>query len=330
MSAGARQMRAAMVVPHPGGGSVEVRDVERPALTPGGVLVRVKASGINRGEILLRRATRQGTPAIGGIEFAGEVAAVADGVKSFQVGDRVMGHGSGGQAEYIVSDPRRLMPVPKHMSWAEAAAFPNVFTTAHDAVITNGGLVAGESVLVNASSSGIGTAAIQIAKAFGAKTIIGVSRHRAKLDKIMSLGLTHAVATSDEPLEPAVKKATADRGVDLVIDILGGSVIAETMRVMAVRGRLVNIGRLGAKSGEIDMDRLSFQRLKLIGASFRTRTRDETVACIEACGRDLLPMLVAGKLVVPVDRCYPVEEIAAAHDYVETNAHVGKVVLTFN
>ncbi len=323
-------MRAAFVVPGPSGGRLEIREVETPRVAPGRVLVRVRASGLNRGEVLYRHAALKGAPYIGGVEFAGEVAALSDGVAGLSVGQRVMGHGAATQADYVVVEPRALMAVPANLSWAEAAAFPNVFITAHDAIVTAGSFKAGESVLINAAASGIGIAAVQIAKALGAKTIIGTSRNRAKLDKVRSLGLTHAIVTPDEPLGPAVKSATDDKGVDLVIDTVGGPALAETLKVMAMNGRLVNIGRMGGRIGELDMERLSFFGLKLIGVSFRARSREQTLGGIEACASDLLPHLASGAIKVPIEKTFALADIAAAHDFAEKDSHVGKIVLTFD
>jgi len=323
-------MRAAFVIPGPSGGRLEIREVEAPKPAPGRVLVKVKASGLNRGEVLYKHAALKGAPYVGGVEFAGEVAALGDGVKGLTVGQRVMGHGAATQADCIVVEAKALIAVPSNLSWAEAAAFPNVFVTAHDAMVTAGGFKRGEAVLVNAAASGIGTAAVQIARALGARTIIGTSRSAAKLDKVRPLGLTHAVVAGEQSLEAAVKAATADKGVDLVVDTVGGPALAETLRVMAMNGRLVNIGRMGGRFGELDMDRLSFFGLKLIGVSFRARSREETLGCIQACARDLLPHLASRAIGIPVERTFPLAEIAAAHDFVEKDAHVGKVVLTFD
>ena len=323
-------MRAAFVIPDANGGRLEIRDAEMPKAGPGRVLVHVKASGLNRGEVLYRRASLKGAPYVGGVEFAGEVSALGEGVTGYAVGQRVMGHGAATQAEYVVSEARALMHVPDKLSWTEAAAFPNVFITAHDAIVTAGGFKAGENVLINAAPSGIGTAAVQIAKALGAKTIIGTSRNAAKLDKVKAFGLTHTVIAPEQALGASVKAATADKGVDLVIDTVGGPALSETLKVMAVNGRLVNIGRMGGRLGELDMDRLSFFGLKLIGVSFRARSREQTLGCIEACARDLLSHLASSTIRVPIERTFALADIAAAHDFVETDAHVGKVVLTFD
>ena len=181
-------MRAALIIPGDKGGHVDVRNV--PDLTPsaGQVLVRVRASGLNRGEIGQVKGLQAGSPSPIGVEFAGEVAAVGADVSTWHEGDRVMGHGRGGQAEYALADPRALMRVPPNLSWTEAASFPNVFITGHDAVVTNGQLRAGESILINAASSGIGLAAIQIASLLGAKPIIATSRSASKIEKFSPYG----------------------------------------------------------------------------------------------------------------------------------------------
>ena len=319
-------MRAAFVVPEATGGMLEIRDTEIPAVGAGQILVRVKAAGLNRGEVLYRRAARKGAPYIGGVEFAGEVAALGAGAGAFAPGDRVMGHGAATQAEYVVVEERALMPVPASLSWQEAAAFPNVFITAHDALVTAGGLRGGDNVLINAASSGIGVAAIQIARVLGAGAVVATSRSATKLAAVTPLGVTCAVG--EQGLAHAVREATGGKGIDLAIDIVGGPALAETVAVLAMGGRLVNVGRMGGRMGELDMDRLSFFGLRIIGVSFRARSRSQTLDGIAACARDLLPHLASGAIRIPIERTYALADIAAAHDFAETDAHVGKIVIT--
>ncbi|SPA55627.1 zinc-binding dehydrogenase [Cupriavidus taiwanensis] len=320
-------MKAVRVVPGPEGGKVEVQDIPVPAAAAGQVLVRVRAAGLNRGEINQAKELRSGNTITTGVEFAGEVAEVGEGVNGWRVGDRVMGHGRGCQAEYVVADPMALIPVPDGLSWIDAAAFPNVFITAHDALVTNGRLVAGEAVLVNGASGGVAMAAIQIASLMGARPVIASSRSAAKLDKISQFGVDVGIDASCEDQVEAVMAATGNKGVDIIIDTVGGPVFEANMQSLAVKGRLVNIARLGSATAQIDLTQLWLKRLQLIGVTFRTRTEQERLECIQACARDMLPLLRAGRVRLPIDRTFAMTDIDAAHAYMKQDQHVGKIVL---
>ncbi|MEM5433179.1 zinc-binding dehydrogenase [Cupriavidus oxalaticus] len=320
-------MKAVRVVPGPEGGKVEVQDIPVPVAAAGQVLVRVRAAGLNRGEINQAKELRSGNTITAGVEFAGEVADVGAGVSGWRKGDRVMGHGRGCQAEYVVADPLALMPVPDGLSWIDAAAFPNVFITAHDALVTNGRLVAGESVLVNGASGGVALAAIQIASLMGARPVIASSRSAAKLDKISQFGVDVGIDASCDDQVEAIMEATGNKGVDIIIDTVGGPVFAANMQSLAVKGRLVNIARLGSATAQIDLTQLWLKRLQLIGVTFRTRTEQERLECIQACARDMLPFLRAGRVRLPIDRTFAMTDIAAAHAYMKQDQHVGKIVL---
>ncbi|AGW89633.1 acryloyl-CoA reductase [Ralstonia pickettii DTP0602] len=320
-------MKAVRVVPGPEGGKVEVQDIPVPVAAAGQVLVRVRAAGLNRGEINQARELRSGNTITTGVEFAGEIAEVGEGVSGWRKGDRVMGHGRGCQAEYVVADPMALIPVPDGLSWIDAAAFPNVFITAHDALVTNGRLVAGESVLVNGASGGVAMAAIQIASLMGARPVIASSRSAAKLDKISQFGVDVGIDASQDDQVEAVLQATDNKGVDIIIDTVGGPVFEANMKSLAVKGRLVNIARLGSATAQIDLTQLWLKRLQLIGVTFRTRTEQERLECIQACARDLLPFLRAGRVRLPIDRTFAMTDIDAAHAYMKQDQHVGKIVL---
>jgi NADPH:quinone reductase-like Zn-dependent oxidoreductase len=294
---------------------------------PGEVVVRVMASGLNRGEINLVRNARTGCPKAAGIEFAGVVAQVGAGIKNVREGDRVMGHGWGGQAEYVLADSRAVMPIPQALSWVEAAAFPNVFITAHDALVTNGQFKAGDTVLVNAASSGVGLAAIQIAAQMGARQVLATSRSADKIARLREYGVDCAIDLSEESQLEAVMLATSCRGVDVIVDSVGGTVFESNLKSLAVMGRLVNLGRMGSSTAQIDLSELWLKRLHLIGVTFRTRTEEERLACIQACARDVLPLLADGRIKLPVDRVYAINDVAKAHAYMETNQHFGKIVL---
>lgn len=321
-------MRAVRVIADPAGGRVAVQEVPVPVAGPGQVLVRVRASGLNRGEITQAKERRSGETITAGVEFAGEVAAIGDGVTGWREGDRVMGHGRACQAQYVAVPAAALMPVPAGMSWIEAAAFPNVFITAHDALVTNGQLRAGESVLVNGASGGVAMAAIQIASLLGAKPVIALSRSAAKLERLTAFGVDVGIDSSRQSQVEAVMAATADRGVDIVIDTIGGTVFEANMQSLAVKGRLVHIARLGSSTAQIDLATLWMKRLKLIGVTFRTRTEEERLECIQACARDMLPLLNAGRIRQAIDRTFPLEAIGEAHAYMMQGQHFGKIVLS--
>ena len=321
-------MRAARVTPSSDGGSVAVEDIPVPVPGPSQVLVRVRASGLNRGEINQARELRTGDPVTTGVEFTGEVVDVGPEVTMWKPDDRVMGHGRGGQAQYTLAHPHALMRVPDNMNWIEAAAFPNVFITAHDAVVTNGELKPGESVLVNGASGGVAIAALQVASLLGAKPVIAESRSAEKLEKVRRFGADYTIDLSGQSQTDVVMEATGQRGVDLIIDTVGASVFQANMQSLAVKGRLVNIARLGGPRAEIDLSLLWLKRLKLIGVTFRTRSEQERLDCIQACAHDMLPFLEAGRIRLPIDRTFPLEAIREAHRYMQSDQHVGKIVLT--
>lgn len=319
-------MRAVMFVPRPGGASVEVADVPKPEPAAGEVLVRVRAAGLNRGEMSIRRGLTSGAPQQTGIEFAGEVAACGAGAKRFKPGERVMGHWRGGQAEFVAADERLLVPVPPRLSWIEAGAWLNVFVTAHDAIVSNAGLKAGESILVNAASSGIGVAALQIARLLGANPVIGSSRSAAKLEKLRPYGLQAGVL-ADSGSTAAIAAATGGKGVDVLIDSVGGAALPQNLAAMAVRGRMVSVGRLASNTGEIDLDLLALKRIRVIGVTFRTRSKEERIECVQRCAADLWQALADGRLQPVVHRSFRMEDVKAAHDYMERDEHIGKLVI---
>ncbi|MBT5108078.1 MAG: zinc-binding dehydrogenase [Rhodospirillaceae bacterium] len=321
-------MKAVMLIPGPEGGRIEVQDAPQPTPGPRDVLIKVKATAINRGEVVGRRGLKTGDPVISGIELAGEVEKTGVDAGSFKVGDRVMGQVRGCNADFAVADRDLLMPVPDHLDWVQAASLPNVLVTAHDAIVTNGVLTAGETVLVNAGSSGIGIAAIQIARALGAGTIIATSRGPEKLAALEALGADVRVDLSSESIIDAVAAATDGKGVDLIIDSVGAPALADNIEVLGLKGRLIGVGRLGGSMAEIDLNAVALKRLRIIGVTFRTRNDEEKRACARACAADLQAALSDGAIQPVVDRVFPIEELDAAHRYMESNAHTGKIVIT--
>ncbi len=321
-------MKAAMIVSGSQGGHLEIQQIPRPTPGPGQAVVQVMASGLNRGELIRVREARSGAPILAGIEFAGIVSQVGPDVRGVREGDRVVGHGWGGQSEYVLAEVRALMPIPVTLSWAEAAAFPNVFITAHDALVTNGEFRSGQSVLVNAATGGVGLAAIQLAAQLGASRVIGTSRSAEKLARLREYGATHVIDASQPDMGQAVRDATDGRGVDVIIDSVGGSVFDANLKSMAVRGRLVIIARMsGVETAQVDIKHLWINRLKVIGTTFRTRTEEERLALIEACARDVLPLLREGRLKQPIDSIFALDDIEQAHAHMASDQHFGKIIL---
>lgn len=328
-------MKAMVIVPGDKGGTLELREVPEPQPQAGQLVVRVKATALNRADLYQRQGTYPSSttgsaPAvtIGGLEAAGEVAALGEGVTGFKIGDRVLTMCFGGYAEYTAVDHHIVVRAPERLSWEEAAAIPVSYMTEHDALITNARLQPGESVLINAASSGVSVAAIQIAKLFGARPIIGVSGDSAKLARLKSLGMDHGVNYHDENFADAALKLTDGKGVNIIIDHVGASQFKDNLRCLALCGRLVSVGRLGGITSEINLDFLALRRLQLIGVTFRTRTMEERAEIARHFTADVLPALADGRLKPVIDKVFPLKDALAAQDYLASNAQVGKIILT--
>lgn len=329
-------MKAIVIVPGDKGGTLELRDVREPQPQPGQVLIRVKASALNRADLYQRQggyptaATGAAAPAvvIAGLEAAGEVAALGEGVSGFTVGDRAMTMCFGGYAEYVAVDHRIVVKVPDRLSWQEAAAIPVAYMTEHDALITNARFQCGESVLINAASSGVGVAAIQLAKLFGARPVIGVSGDSDKLEKLKPLGIDYGINYRNDNFADAVLKITDGNGVDIILDHVGASQFKDNLRCMALRGRLVSVGRLGGQSSEVNLDYLALRRLQVIGVTFRTRTMDERAEIARRFTSDVLPALADGRLKPIIDKVFPLKDALAAQEYLAENTLLGKIVLS--
>jgi NADPH:quinone reductase-like Zn-dependent oxidoreductase len=328
----AETMKAWFAVPGPEGAVFELREAPTPTPGPGQVVVAVRAAGVNRGELIrgaqLRATGPAASPARAGGEFAGEIAAVGDGVRGWAPGDRVMGRAAGSYAPSVAASPRALMRVPDGMSWAEAAAIPNVFVTAHDAIVTNAAAAPGESVVVTAGPSGVGTAAIQIARHIGAAPVVATTRTPAKAAALRALGAHEVVDTRDPGWADTVLAATNGRGVDVIIDQVGGPMLAENVRTLALEGRLVSVGRNAGFVGECNLDEIARKRARIIGVTFRTRTPEESLQCSERFAAHLQGAVVTGALKPVLDRAFPFERLADAHAYMLSDAQTGKIVLT--
>lgn len=308
---------------------LELRKVDRPEPKPGELLIRVGAAGINRAELTApRRSGHAGHPqGIPGGELAGTVEAVGDGaISRFKPGDRIMALGNGSYAQYTCVDERLAVAVPAGMELTTAAALPAWFMTAHNAVVTEGRLQSGETILIQGATSGVGMAAALIARQFGAGRIIGIARSAEKLEQLEGRVIDRGFVSTG-PWVEQVGELTNGKGANLVIDMVGAGALGGNLSAAAVAGRIVAVGRLGGPEDTIDINMLAMKRIRLIGVSFRLRTLDERVAVAEAFARDVLPAVVAGKIVPPVDRIFPMREVTQAQNYVRSNAHSGKAVL---
>ena len=323
-------MKALYVVAGPEGGRFRFDDAPVADPGPGQARVRVRASGLNRGVVMFLAAQRGDGSRVfpmGIVEFAGEVDALGDGVEGVSVGDRVMARGPGAAAEFVNLDARFLVPVPAHWSWEQAAAVPNVFVTSHDAVVTNGRLQQGESLLVTGGASGVGTATLQIARLLGASPVIATTRALAtKGAALEELGADLIVDTTEPDWPEVVRKATDDKGVDVVIDTVGAPLLAGNLDAMALCGRLVSVGRTGGTIEEINLDLVALKRLQIIGVTFRTRTVEEDIACSRRFAEDLLGALDDGRLRPVLHGSFPWEEIEAAYASMAEDNHIGKIV----
>ena len=332
-SFGMSESMRAIVVRELGGPEVlELRSVPAPRPGLGEVRVRVAAAGINRADLLQRRGGYPAPPGwpsdIPGLEFAGVVDEVGPGVEAAP-GDRVMGIvGGGGYAELVVVHGRAVVPVPAEMAWAEAGAVPEAFMTAFDALVLQMHVRMGETVLVHAVASGVGTAALQLARAAGAR-VIGTSRSPAKLVRAAELGLEHGVPSGGGDWPERVLELTGGRGVDVVLDLVGGPYLGGNQRVLASRGRMIVVGVTGGARGELDLRALMAGRGTLTGTVLRARPLEERIALARTFTDHVVPLLAAGRVRPVVDRVFQPEAVAEAHRRLEANETFGKLVIAW-
>lgn len=324
----------ALVITKPGGPEVlEMQDRPVPQPGPGEIRVRVHASALNRADLLQRRGAYPappGAPAdIPGLEYAGEVDAMGEGAGLWAVGNRVMGIvGGGGHSEYVVVHEREGIRIPQNLSWEEAAAIPEAFLTAYDALFRQLDLTVGERVLILAAGSGVGTAAVQLASAAGA-TVIGTSRTPEKLRRAAELGLETGIDTSREDLAEAVNQATYGSGVHAVLDLVGGKLLEASLRVVALRGRVVVVGTTGGSKVEVDLGLLLRRRIHLFGTVLRSRPLEEKIALAREFSNAVLPLVSSGRIKPVVDSVFRFGEVGRAQERMEANESFGKIVLTW-
>src|SRR3954466_4476473 len=269
-----------------------------------------------------------GVGAVLGMEWAGEIAELGPDAKGVKVGDRIMGSGAAAFAEYTLADHGRLFRAPSNMNFDEAATLPIALTTMHNAVVTNGALQPGQSVLIQGASSGVGLMAMQIAKLKGASLVIGSSTDAARRERLKEFGADLAIDSSDPLWVDQVQQATNGKGVDLIIDQVSGAVANQNLAATKVLGRIVNVGRLGGTHADFNFDLHAARRITYVGVTFRTRSIDEIREIFAEVRKDIWPAVESRKLQLPVDKVFSFDDIGKAFEHMEANHHLGKIVVT--
>lgn len=309
---------------------LQVCEVPVPEAGPGQVLIKVAASGVNRPDVLQRKGVYpapKGHSELPGLEVAGTIAATGPGVTRFKSGDRVMAlTNGGGYAAYCLADEGVTLPIPAGMDDATAAAIPETFFTVWHNVIERGALKAGETILIHGGTSGIGVTAIQLAKAFGAR-VIATAGSAEKCAACLSLGADRAIDYKQEDFAEVIKAETHGKGVDVILDMVGGDYIDKNIRALADDGRLVNIAYLNGSKAEIDFMRVMLKRLTITGSTLRVRSEAVKAGIARAVEEKALPLIASGKIKVLIDSTFPLERAADAHARMESSQHIGKIVL---
>jgi NADPH2:quinone reductase len=325
-------MRAVVIPEHGDESVLTVMDVPEPVPSDFDVTVAVTASALNRAD-LMQRLGRYPQPGpkseheIPGMEFAGTVTAIGKHVSTIGVGDEIMGIVSGeAQAEVLVTHERLAMPVPAAVSLQDAAAIPEVFITAYDALVVQGGLTAGRRCLVHAGASGVGTAAIQLAKAMGA--FVAVTCSSGKVEACANLGADLVIDYTTTDFPDAIASWTGGAGVDVVLDVIGGDYLAKNLDSIRVGGTVMQVGIMTSPMATFPLAAMLGKRAKLIGTVLRSRPIEEKIAITQRVIAEVNPMFDSGALVPVIDSRYPLEQIAESHRYMATNANVGKILIT--
>ena len=327
-------MRAVVITAHGGPEVLEIQERQTPQPGVGEVRVRIHASALNRADISQRLgrypAPPGSPPDIPGLEYAGEVDTLGRGSSLWNAGDRVMGiAGGGAHAEFLCVHEREVIPVPSGLSMEECAAIPEAFLTAYDALFDKLDLESGETVLIHAAGSGVGTAAIQLARVAGAATI-GTSRSRSKLDKCLELGLTAGFHVKDDDWAQRLLGEIRPSSIHAVLDLVGASYLKGNLEVLGIRGRMVSVGLTAGSRAELDMGLLMRKRITLIGTVLRARPLEEKISLARKFSERVVPLFVDKKLRPVIDRSVSFADIAAAHGAMESNETFGKIVLVWS
>ena len=313
--------------------TVEIRDLPNPEPKPNEILIRIRASSLNRADLHVASGQHHGR--VGGpgarigLECAGEVEAVGNAVTRFKPGDRVTAAAPGSYAEYATTHEGRATKMPaNNMTYEQAACLPVAMQTLHNAIVTAGRFKNGETLLIQGASSGVGLMGMQIGKFLGAALVMGTSTNPGRRAKLKDYGCDLALDSNDPTWPAQVKKATNDKGVDLIVDMVSGKTVNGSMEAAALLGRIVNVGRLGGNTGDFNFDMHALKRIDYIGVTNRTRTQDELNEVTRRMREDLWPALEAGKLSLPIDKTFPLAKVADALAMMKANQHFGKIVLT--
>jgi NADPH2:quinone reductase len=308
-----------------------LREVPDPQAKPGQILVRIRANALNRADLAMAaghmHGPRGGVGTVLGMEWAGEVVGLGEGVTEFAVGDRVMGAGAGWQELAAVPAFNAHRLPDANMDFEAAACFPVALRTMHNALVTAGGLQPGQSVLIQGASSGVGILGMQIARVMGAAKVAGSSTNAGRQARLTEFGADLAVDTGSDSWVQQVLDFTDGKGVDLIVDQVSGPLVTPNMRATRVLGRIVNVGRLGGMKTEFDADLHALRRITYVGVTFRTRTPEEVAEINRAMTADLWPALERGELRMPIDKVFPFEQVTDALLRMRANEHFGKIVL---
>ena len=315
-----------------GANGAAITDVAKPAPKGTQVLVRVRACGLNRADLGMAKGHAHGSAGgvgtVLGMEWAGEIAELGPQAKGIKVGDKVMGSGGAAFAEYTLADHGRLFRTPSNMNFEEAATLPVALATMHNAVVTNGALQPGQSVLIQGASSGVGLMALQIAKLKGARLVIGSSTNATRRARLKDFGADLAVDSGDPGWVDEVLKATGGEGVDLIVDQVSGKVAKQNLAATKIKGRIVNVGRLGGSRAEFNFDLHAARRINYIGVTFRTRSIEEIREIFDEVRKDIWSAVESRKLQLPIDKVFAFDDIGKAFEHMEANRHLGKIVVT--